>query len=99
MIQTHVERSRLPAIVGLPAQVAGMLAKEIEVHWAVTILGILLWLGGTILLYKALSEYALARGRDPALGWLALLSLLGILIVATRPDLSGKSQPSVVSHK
>lgn len=92
MIQSHVRKSRWPTFIGLTLQAVSAFTGQRSQSPGVQVVGAMCYIVGTAFLYKALKEYALARGRDPALGWLALLSLFGLLIVATREDLT-REQP------
>jgi hypothetical protein len=90
MIQSHVRKSRWPTFIGFTLQIVGVCMWKISQSTGMQLAGAACYIVGTAFLYKALKEYALALGRDSALGWLAVLSLFGLLIVATREDLTGE---------
>ncbi len=93
MIKSHFNKSRWPVIIGLVLQIVAIVIQEnrqyLPLWWV--LLYIPVFILGTVLLARGISEYAKAKGRDPALGWLALLSLLGVLVVGSLPDLTRKS--------
>jgi hypothetical protein len=55
-------------------------------HQALPGIGVVLL--GTVLLFVGLAYYAMAKGRSPAWCLLALLSLIGLIVLACLPDLA-----------
>jgi hypothetical protein len=82
MIKEYNNKSLLFGIPGLILQIVGRLFVEPS-H---PVLGFAITLIGTILLLIGFALYAKAKGRHPAWCLMALLSIIGLIILACLKD-------------
>lgn len=78
---------RLAFVLILPGFIVQVLSRVVEdATWPNGLSAVLL-IGGTVVLGMGISHAAIAKGRNPHWGWLALLSFLGLLVMALLQDL------------
>lgn len=90
MLKEYNSKSLAYGLPGLVLQVAGRLMAEF--HPGLAFLGNVVMLLGTGLLMAGLAYYAMAKGRDPAWCMMALLSVVGLLVLARLEDRSDEQR-------
>lgn len=92
MIKEYNNKSLAFGLPGLVIQFAGMLMVNFRPE--LNMLGNVLVLAGTVLLFAGLGYYAKAKGHHPAWCVFGLLSLLGFVVLGLLPDRTAEQKAS-----
>ena len=84
MIKRYNQLSLLLGVPGLILQIAGRFLQNAEGF--ITPMGWIISLAGTVLLLVGLAYYAKSKGRHPAWCLFALLSIIGLIVLALLKD-------------
>lgn len=92
MIEKHVTNAFAYSFTGLFLQFSGYFVQKSFIHTTGLMVGALLYLLGTGLLFVGLISAARAKGRDPGWGALAFFSLFGLIVLLLLKDLAVASE-------
>jgi hypothetical protein len=90
MIKRYNNLSFLFFLPGIAAQIAGLLLNaNLQPPHPLSLLALLLIIGGTIMAFIGFGYYAMAKGRSMVWGLAAFFGLPGLLVLAILKDKSG----------
>ena len=80
------KKSLMLGIPGILLQIVGRVIMTTQGEGAMSLVGVVVALVGTVMLIAGLSWYARAKGHSGWWGLMGLLSIIGLIILAVLPD-------------